>query len=306
MARSSSKVGMALSCAALGCTGGSEPLLHGEARSSVVYGDDDREEQDAYPVGSPIHTWARASAMQIDRSRVQSAQATELVLGHDGTFAERMRASGRPLCPEEPFQEQPILDGVCSAFLVAPDLVVTAGHCIIAPDRCPDVAFVFGAGYDEKGRDPGHVAIADVYPCRDVPKVVAQGVHGDYAVVRLDRPVIGRAPLPLRRAGMVDDNEQLVLIGNPLGLPTKIAAHGKIVDNAPEHFFRATTDSYAGSSGSAVIGAQSGLVEGILVRGEKDFVKQGECWVSRACPFDAARCRGEDVSRTSEFVAHVP
>jgi hypothetical protein len=42
-------------------------------------------------------------------------------------------------------------------------------------------------------------------------------------------------------------------------------------------------------------------VEGILVRGKGDeFVKQGECSVSRVCP--DASCRGEDSTRTTEFV----
>jgi hypothetical protein len=168
---------------------------------------------------------------------------------------------------------------------------------------CPRIAVVFGAGYDGKTGDPSRRCAEDVYFCKDVLERVLDRVGADYAVVKVDRPVVGRAPLPLRRVGKIADDEELVLIGNPLGLPTKIAAGGKVLDNTPAHFFRANTDSYGGGSGSAVIGAHSKLVEGILVRGEKDFVQRGDCWVSKACPVGGSPCRGEDVSRATELAA---
>ncbi|WP_437955622.1 serine protease [Sorangium sp. So ce119] len=237
---------------------------------------------------------------------LRRAGERELALAILGTLSETMEASGRPLCPEERFRDQPVFGGVCSAFLVAPDTLVTAGHCLSAPGVCSSIAFVFGAAYDRSDRDPSRVGPEDVYFCREVPERVANGVLGDYAVVRLDRPVVGRKPLPLRRAGKVEDDEELILIGNPLGLPTKIAARGRVLDNAPALFFKASTDSYGGGSGSVVMGARSGLVEGVLVRGEKDFVQAGACWASHVCPAGGWPCRGEHVSRATAFAARVP
>jgi len=293
----------------LGCGDSGEALTTDEAQWKVIYGRDDREELYAYPIGSPIYTWARSSAMQIVASDLVGTKDTGFVLAVEENFAESMRAGGRPLCCDEPFRDQPILGGVCSAFLVAPDTVITAGHCIGAPGACPHMAYVFGVAYDvydQESRDPRLLGADDVYFCKDVLKQIWNRARGDYAVVKLDRPVAGRAPLPLRRVGKVEDDEELILIGNPLGLPTKIAAHGKVLDNTPTHYFKANTDSYGGGSGSVVIGARSGLVEGVLVRGEKDFVQRGDCWVSKVCPEGASSCRGEDVSRAVEFAVYVP
>jgi len=44
-------------------------------------------------------------------------------------------------------------------------------------------------------------------------------------------------------------------------------------------------------------------VEGILVRGEADFVQQGTCPVSLVCP--TTGCRGEDCTRTTEFAQFI-
>jgi hypothetical protein len=59
-------------------------------------------------------------------------------------------------------------------------------------------------------------------------------------------------------------------------------------------YFRANLDTYGGNSGSAVFDANTGVVEGILVRGENDFVTRGSCRATNYCP--ANGCRGEDVT----------
>jgi hypothetical protein len=302
MRRSIAKIwGIVSLSSALGCAEGGGPAAYDEAQLKVIYGQDDRHDQHAYPVGSLLHTWARSSALLVGKSSLDVAEGPGFILAATGTLRESMKASGKPLCPEEPFQDQPVFAGVCSAFLVAPEAVITAGHCLRQADVCHYIAFAFGVGYDRKTRDPSRLDGDDVYYCKEVPERVVDRGGADYAVVRLDRPVIGRAPLALRRVGKIADNEELVLIGNPLGLPTKIAAWGKVLDNTPLHFFKANTDSYGGGSGSVVIGAHSELVEGLLVRGEKDFMQRGDCWVSNVCPERGSSCRGEDVTRATEL-----
>ncbi len=297
---------VALSTAAIGCADGSSPSVHSEAGLAVIYGEDDRKEPHDYPAGSAIHAWSRSSAMQVDTDNLRRTKGSAFTLVTKETYSESMGASGRPLCAEEPFQDQPVLGGICSGFLAAPDIVITAGHCVSAPGVCPYVAFVFGAGYGRDGRDPRRVGPEDVYFCKEVLALVTKRAGADYAVVKVDRPVVGRAPLPLRRAGRVEaDDEELVVIGNPMGLPTKIAAHGRVLDDTPAHFFRANTDSYGGGSGSVVMGLRSGLVEGVLARGESDLMQRDGCWISKACPEDASTCRGEDVTRATEFAGYV-
>ena len=75
-------------------------------------------------------------------------------------------------------------------------------------------------------------------------------------------------------------------------------------DNSPDSFFVANLDTYGGNSGSPVFNQDDDVVEGILVRGETDFVFNGTCVVSNVCP--TTGCRGEDVTRTSEFENFIP
>jgi hypothetical protein len=134
-------------CGVIHCADGVS-ATQGQARSSVIYGQDDREEQCDSPVDSPAYVWARSSAMMVPTSALRHVGEHEIALAVVGTLSESMKASGRPLCSEERFQDEPVFSGVCSAFLVAPDVVVTAGHCVSAPGVCSDMAFVFGARYD--------------------------------------------------------------------------------------------------------------------------------------------------------------
>ena len=75
-------------------------------------------------------------------------------------------------------------------------------------------------------------------------------------------------------------------------------------DPSPDGYFVANLDTYGGNSGSAVFNATSGKVEGILVRGENDYVWRGSCRVSNKCPADG--CRGEDVTKVSALMDIIP
>lgn len=48
----------------------------------------------------------------------------------------------------------------------------------------------------------------------------------------------------------------------------------------------------------------NGVVEGILVRGEADYVSNGTCNVSKVCP--STGCRGEDCTRIAELIDLIP
>ena len=94
------------------------------------------------------------------------------------------------------------------------------------------------------------------------------------------------------------------MIGHPCGLPQKFADGATVRDNTPKAFFVANLDTYGGNSGSPVFNSSNQAVEGILVRGENDFVTNGTCFVSLVCP--TTGCRGEDVTRASEWATKVP
>jgi hypothetical protein len=132
----------------------------------------------------------------------------------------------------------------------------------------------------------------------------------DWALVRINRRVTNHRILPVRRSGRIGNGQGVYVIGHPVGLPTKFA-NGAFVRNnqpnaynQPNSYFVANLDTYGGNSGSPVFNSDTHIVEGVLVRGETDFVFQGSCRISLVCPDTG--CQGEDCTRTTEFSRLLP
>lgn len=257
-----------------------------QIRPKVVYGNDDR--LDVFQVSSPGLLAVTAST---------AAMIPVSTLQNKGSYYEvpvNKFGDDYGLCKNEPFYSQPN-PAMCSGFLVGPDLLATAGHCVSELDCSSNSnAFVFDYKMTDAKTAPSSVASDNVYFCKSV---VARELtrQQDYALIRLDRPVKGRAPLTLAKTPAVQ-GDQLVLVGHPSGLPTKVAG-GASVRKVETGFFVANTDSYGGNSGSAVFNAKTLEVVGILVRGEEDFAYDynGQCTRTNYCKDDA--CRGEDVTQ---------
>jgi hypothetical protein len=99
------------------------------------------------------------------------------------------------------------------------------------------------------------------------------------------------------------------VIGHPVGLPTKFADGANVRNNNNESFFVCNLDTYGGNSGSPVFNSSTHELEGILVRGETDFiVTENGCRKSNVCPQNDPNfvCRGEDCTRSTEFGDFVP
>jgi hypothetical protein len=201
-------------------------------------------------------------------------------------------------CEGERFINQPN-PGTCSGFLIAPDLIVTAGHCVKDADFCTDYSWVFGFEYDIPSKTAGKdIKETDVYTCkRVISNALNMPLGLDYAVVQLDRKVLDREPLEISNENKIPDQTELFIIGSPSGLPFKVAGGAKVRTNTHPHFFSANLDSFQGNSGSGVFNANSGIIEGILVRGEQDYVlnKEKGCVEAKKCANNT--CRGEDVTR---------
>jgi hypothetical protein len=122
----------------------------------------------------------------------------------------------------------------------------------------------------------------------------------DYAIVRLDRKS-ERTPLKMRILGTISKNEQVFLIGHPLGLPLIYAPAAKIIDNSNSIFFKAQVDAFRGNSGSPIFNAKTQLVEGILVRGEEDVETDtiGSCqkYIKYITTSESDKFKGESVTR---------
>jgi len=268
----------------------------------VIYGDDDRMEE--YEVSDPLLLAAGDSTAAV-------VSISDLYDNNDGTyslpttsFAEWYEAgSGRPLCSDEPYRDQPS-PVWCSAFLVAPDIMATAGHCVSDSGECADVAFVFGFVMVDANTAVVTFDASQVYFCSEIIARQETSVE-DWGLIRLDREVTDHAALSVRRTGKIDDGSDVTVIGHPAGLPRKYASGATVRDNSAEDYFGANVDTYGGNSGSAVFDTFTMEVEGILVRGNTDFVQDGSCDRSNVCPDSG--CPGwEDVTRSTEFSDLIP
>ncbi|MBA2405455.1 MAG: trypsin-like peptidase domain-containing protein [Bdellovibrionales bacterium] len=271
------------------------------AGPTVVYGQDDR--RDVFQTSSALHLkLAKSSAGLIKKSMfVKGASATSFDLKNTVSLERSQN-----ICATEKFSQQPTAP-ICSGFLVGPDTLITAGHCYNAFDTpanvCKDFAWVFDYDMKSATHNPTkNISIANIYNCKSVSSVVRDGLY-DYAVIKLDRKVVGREPLKFRTTGKLANTASLVVIGHPTGLPTKITANGKVTNNTEETRFSTTLDTFHGNSGSAVFDATTGQVEGILIMGKNDYrpslmSNPGSCKVVNKCDETAKNCSAGDETGT--------
>lgn len=265
------------------------------SKQKVIYGTDDR--QDLFEVTD--------AAMLADAETVVSLfRASRILDNGDGTSTLQVGKFGQlnSLCQEERFFDQPA-GAFCSGFLVAPDMIATAGHCVDEND-ITSIRFVFGFRMNDATSPQVRISNEDIYAGTAVIDRRLTNDGTDWCLVRLDRSVTNGRIAALRRAGSIADNQAVHVIGHPSGLPLKVAGGANVRDNSPSAFFVANLDTYGGNSGSPVFNSDTHEVEGILVRGDTDFIPVGFCLVSAVCP--TTGCRGEDCTRVSEFVDLVP
>jgi hypothetical protein len=261
----------------------------------VIYGTDDRIDVFQLPAGADLDDVSSVVALFRD---------TEVTNNGNGTSTLRTENFGtsRNLCPGERFREQP-RGAFCSGFLVAADIIATAGHCI-NDGNVTTVRFVFGFRMRDATTAETVINNGEIYSGVAIIGRQEVGDGPDWALVRIDRPVINHRIAPIRRAGRIGDSQAVHVIGHPSGLPTKFAGGAAVRNNQPNEFFVANLDTYGGNSGSPVFNSNTHEVEGILVRGESDFITQGTCRVSLVCP--TTGCQGEECTRTTEFAQLVP
>lgn len=255
----------------------------------VIYGTDDRE--DLFDVTDNSVLIDADSVVALIRSSAITDNGDGTSTLDGPTFKD-----ARNLCDEEPFGDQPTI-AFCSGFLVDPSFVATAGHCA---NSLPlnTIRFVFGFEMIDKDNAQTTISNNEIY---EGVRIIArqETSTADWAVIQLDRPVLNHPYVRIRRSGKIANNNALHVIGHPSGLPKKYADGAYVRDNSPNRYFVANLDTYGGNSGSPVFNSNTHMVEGVLVRGETDFVWNDTCYVSNVCP--ASGCRGEDCTRTTEF-----
>jgi hypothetical protein len=272
------------------------PLVLEAFEPDVIYGADNRH--DLYDTSN--HLWlklADSTVSLFEAKNIELDLKTQWVKLKTKHFGHTNN-----LCRDEPFYTQPT-GAYCSGSLVGPNLVLTAGHCFTDEIDCFDTRFVFGFDIKKKGVLPKTLPASEVYSCARLIVHYDSEKGADYALVELDRPVLNHSPLEINRDNNLKIKTPLVVMGHPSGLPTKIADGAKIRSIMNEYFFKANLDTYVGNSGSAVFNAETGLIEGVLVSGETDFITRNGCQISNRCLEEG--CSGEQVTRSSIFARDI-
>ncbi len=238
----------------------------GPVTSRAIFGKDDRQELFSTP----------ARWREIGRSIAGKVSADHIT--DHGAYWE---LHGEPLstkeCPGNRFADQVTVPN-CTGFLVKPDLLVTAAHCVKSQDDCDSFSWVFEYALADAADKNYTKAAADrVYKCK---KIVARNYQNfgdvDYAILQLDRPVAGRQPLKLALDAKVTPGIELINIGNSNGLPLKFKDSAKINKvRAGGQAFESDLDTFGGDSGSPVFDAGTGEVIGITSSANADHFHDG-------------------------------
>jgi hypothetical protein len=251
-----------------------------------IYGGDDRVEVKDAPAGPRLNGTAVAAVVSAET--LDPTSSGWRLAEHVPSFERRAH-----VCPEEPFREQPAA-AECTAFLTKANVVVTAAHCV-AGDRLDQWRFVFG--YQLQSATAGFSSAA-VYSGKRIVGRAERSDGTDWAVVELDRAVVGINPLRCDQADSVRQGAGVYVIGCPAGLPLKYAGNAAVRSFDPDRpYFVTNLDTYGGNSGSPVFSASTDKVIGILVRGDPDFSRHDPrgCARSLVCPNTG--CGGEEVMR---------
>lgn len=257
-----------------------------EKAPKVIYGVDNRTDTNLYE-DREFREKAKSVAGMVHINKIVKDFRDE----NFHKFFKKTAKRNFNLCDDERFALQNVLP-ICSGFLAAPDVLVTAGHCIEKEEDCKNFKWVFD--YVE-GTD--RIPNENIYGCKEIigQKLKAtQFTLKDYAVIRLDRKVTDREPLEIRMKGNPNWGEELLVIGHPLGLPQKITDGAQVkVGNVggflkpirnlfrKRDFFMANLDAFVGNSGSPVFNKETGKVEGILIEGAEDFTEDPDLLCNR-------------------------
>lgn len=273
----------------------------GFLQNEVIYGVDNRLPLEEY---SDIDfKWKSISvAMMVRKNQLEDSFGGILTKIHGKTLEE---AYG--VCSNEP-NAKDLTVGRCTGFLVGPDLLVTAGHCITSDFACKeDYKWIFEFRDDlilNSGiQNEVYISSKNVYGCKEIIHREYDYLNKlDFALIRLDKMVTDRPPLTFRTTGKIEKGDELVMLGYPVGMSQKVASKGFVIENENPIFFKTNLDSFSGNSGSPIFNKKTGLVEGILVRGEGDFVTDevNDCERLHFCPENGEGCEGEDGTRITQ------
>jgi len=282
----------------------------GESDAPVVYGTDNRTDVFAHADATLRARAQQSTVALMSPGMLNTTNPSNVTFNNAytlGTLPNLVAsAPSNVLCTTERFRNDPAA-AYCSGTLIDDDLVLTAGHCVPDPAACANTRFVFGF-YRTTATTMQPVTTADIFSCQAIvtrEQRTVGGMNLDYAILRLDRAATPRfTPAPIRPGSdPMSENQAVGVIGSGSSIPFKIDSGGLVRDARAStlDYFVANTDTFAGNSGSGVYEINGYTVAGILVRGDTDYVANGNCNVVNVCT--ATGCSGESISYVRPAVA---
>ena len=278
-------------------------------RDKVIWGADNRHDYFCIQ-DEGKRNLAGSSVALVSDSFVDERDPTRIKL-LTSTFGTRKR-----LCSFERFSEQ-IVVPYCSGALVSHNTVLTAGHCVEDDAKAQKTKFIFGYKKLEYDKPATTVFSLDqVYSGKSVLAREKKENGSDWALIKLDRSVDPQIAVPAEfdTNKNLNKNDSIFVIGYPSGLPLKLTDSARVLDtNGNEPYFFADLDTYGGNSGSPVFEEKTGMIVGVLVRGEEDFVpcEKSKCFQENTCNCNVPcrvsnictkkSCEGEDVMKLTKI-----
>ena len=272
--------------------------------SAVIFGNDDRKNAVQASAARDTH---RSVALAL-LTGVQTWQKAA-----DGSALLDLDTESLNVCKDVKFASDPVVLYPCTGFLVAPDLLATAGHCQVnvgvsqneTESYCKAYDWLFDYEADASGQvKTKGISPEKLYHCKKIIYAVndEHAPYNDFALVQLDRPVVDRKPLKLASApSHVGDS--VSILGFPLGTPMKFADQAHIRANASDSpTYTTDLDVMDGDSGAPVMN-QLNEVIGILISGEPAELfytdpAQG-CQRYNSCDQNGLNCKTPSVIKTS-------
>lgn len=194
----------------------------------------------------------------------------------------------------------------CTGFLVGKNLMVTAGHCLNNRDECLNSYWYFSADMNPYDKYIwAHTR--DIGRCKKIISRIKNSISkNDYTLFEIEADTSGRLPLKFRTREKISDISTLKVLGHPTGLPLIITQKAIILENDSPFLFKINSNTFGGNSGSPVINERTGLVEGILTDGDRDYQlnKSLGCVETYVCT--KKKCKGENVVRITNIPELVP
>lgn len=280
-------------------------LMTASVAHATIYGDDDLAPLSRTRPG--LQTAAGAVALM--------APNTSLIVRADGRYdLDSVPLSDSwNLCADEPAAATPSLFTGCTGFLVAEDLLLTAGHCAVNSGTiehesnafCANFTWIFGVNDRDSKTPMKNIDAANVFECaeivrakhlyspvRKVGEEVELKFDRDWALIRLKRKT-GRVPLELAKQAPAV-GETVEMLGHPMAMAL-MSSKGRVLRDEPQAF-ATTLDSFGGNSGSPILNA-AGEVVGILVRGFPDDTftdEKNQCSRLNRCDESGRSCLRND------------